>query len=66
MPVDNRIEGFVAGSVSITVSNSGHAILLTLGHRLNPVEATISTEQSKRLRRLLAAAEKRARQDEEL
>lgn len=55
------IEGFVVGgSTQITVANVGHAVLLTMKTRIGEVEATLSGDQSKRLRRLLSAAEKRA------
>lgn len=55
-----RIEGFVAGSVSITVANLGCAVAMSMDSRGLPrIEAVISVQQSARLRRLLAAAEKR-------
>lgn len=58
---DDRIEGFIAGSVAITIANCGVGVALAMDTRgLPKVEAVISVEQSRRLRRLMAAAEKRA------
>lgn len=57
------IEGFVVGGTTqITVANLGHAVLLTMKRRDGEVDATLSSDQSRRLRRLLSAAEKRADQ----
>lgn len=59
--VDERIEGFLAGSVSLTVANIGAAVLVSMSARHQPgMEAALSVHQSRRLRRLLSAAEKRA------
>lgn len=59
---DSRIEGFVAGSTELTVSNLGGAVTLTAGNRLQArIEAVLSPAQSKRLRMLLSAAERRAK-----
>ena len=59
---DDRIEGFVAGTVSMTVTTTGGAITLALKSRLvGEVECVMAPAQSQRLRRLLSAAEKRAR-----
>lgn len=56
-----RIEGFVAGTVSLTVTDLGAGVLVAMAQRGQPVvEAAISLDQSRRFRRLLAAAEKRA------
>jgi len=56
------IEGFIVGkTVQLTIANYGHAIVLTArGPAGANVEATLSVEQSERLRRLLRAAERRA------
>lgn len=60
---EGRIEGFVAGSVAITVSDCGSGISLAMDTRgLPKIEGVFSLDQSRRLRRLLAAAEKRASQ----
>lgn len=57
------IEGFlVGGTTQIIVANVGHAVDLTMRTREASTSATLSVDQSKRLRRLLAAAEKRAEQ----
>jgi hypothetical protein len=59
---DDRIEGFIIGSVKLTVASIGYSMSVTLEDRLKgPVEAVMSVQQSARLRRLLAAAERRAR-----
>lgn len=59
---DARIEGFVAGSVVVTVANLGAGVSLSMDTRgLPKIEGVFSVEQSARLRRLLAAAEKRSR-----
>lgn len=55
------IEGFlVGGSTTILTANQGHAVMLTLKGIGGQVEAVLSVDQSKRLRRLLSMAEKRA------
>lgn len=59
---DDRIEGFMLGGMALTVANDGHAVVLALSSRAveKPLQAALSVGQSKRLRRLLSAAEKRA------
>jgi hypothetical protein len=60
---DDRIEGFVAGSIAVTVTTVGNCVSLTMdGRGLGKTEAIMPIERCSRLRRLLAAAEKRARQ----
>lgn len=60
---DARIEGFVAGSVAVTVTNLRAGVSLSMDTRGLPrVEGVFSVPQSARLRRLLAAAEKRCAQ----
>ncbi len=58
---ESRIEGFVAGSTALTVSNVGVGVSIAMTSRglASSIEAVFSVEQSRRLRRLLAAAEKR-------
>ena len=55
------IEGLVGGATQITVADRGHAINLAMRQRDTLLEETLTAEQSKRLRKLLAAAEARAR-----
>ena len=55
------IEGLVGGATQITVADRGQAINLAMRQRDTLLEETLTAEQSKRLRKLLAAAEARAR-----
>jgi hypothetical protein len=58
---DDRIEGFVVGgTMQLTVANVGHCITVSMKNRTTGEEVALSVEQSRRLRRLLAAAERRA------
>ncbi len=56
------IEGFVVGGTTqLTVANTGRAVEVALNNRgMGRIDTVLSVEQSKRLRRMLAAAEKRA------
>lgn len=56
------IAGLTAGSVAITVADTGAGVTLAMNSRgLGSAEATLSIDQCSRLRRLLSAAEKRAK-----